>query len=267
MRKGLVAAVFPLCGDGDNDGVPVYREDDYENLGRIWGGDYSVVHKIRNKETKEICALKTVKISSHARREIGALKRLDHENVVKMIAKSGDAPSGPFHIVLEHMPLDLLRAFKTRKRRAKIRKNKRKILRQVLEGLKHIHSRGIEHGDIYPRNILIDPETMAVKICDFGGCAHNPSERNNDLLCFLSTMVYLYNGDFNIREYNKLLDVLTEKETPTSKNTMDFLKKAGDITPAKYLLDHPFLSDDSELDPCTVGREKEMVRREHRAWF
>ncbi|OIR57242.1 MAG: CMGC/CDK protein kinase, partial [Amphiamblys sp. WSBS2006] len=137
MRKGLVAAVFPFYGNGDNGCVPVFQEEGYENLGRIWGGDYSTVSKIRNKETEELYALKTVDSYLYARREIDALRHLDHENVVKMIAKSGDDPSGLFHIVLEHMPWDLRRAFQSEEHGPKIRKNKRKILYRILKGLKH----------------------------------------------------------------------------------------------------------------------------------
>ncbi|OIR56048.1 MAG: CMGC protein kinase [Amphiamblys sp. WSBS2006] len=266
MRKGLVAAVFPFCGDGDNDGVPVFRMKDFENLGRIWSGNSSAVHKISNKETRDIYALKTVRTSSCARSEIDALRLFDHENVVKMVAKSGDDPSGPFHIVLEHMPWDLRRAFESEEHGLKIRKNKRKILSQILEGLKHIHSRGIEHRDIYPRNILIDPETMAVKICDFGLCAHNPSERNFDLLDVASIIIYLHSGRYypvyGFLEYYYTNLFSDKMETVVSNNGVDLLKKMRNITPAKDLLDHPFFSEDPELDRCIALGKKEMVRRE-----
>ncbi|OIR57244.1 MAG: uncharacterized protein A8A55_2001, partial [Amphiamblys sp. WSBS2006] len=132
-----------------------------------------------------------------------------------------------------------------------------------------------------PRNILIDPETMAVKICDFGLCVHAASERNLDLLCFASIMVYLYTGEFHAVykyfEYKMGFELVCPgsffkesksiwmKITKTlSNNGMDLFGHLLDGTPAKYLLDHPFFSEDTELDPCTVGREKEMVRREHR---
>ncbi|OIR55921.1 MAG: CMGC/CDK protein kinase, partial [Amphiamblys sp. WSBS2006] len=180
MTKGLVAPVFPFCGNGDNGCVPVFQEEGYENLGRIGGGPHSTVSKIRNKETKEICALKAIYGFGYAKREIDALRHLDHENVIKMIAKRSDVLSGHFHIMLEHMPWDLRCAFQSEEHGPKIRKNKRKILYRILKGLKHIHNRGIEHRDLYPRNILIDPETMAVKICDFGLCVHAASERNPD---------------------------------------------------------------------------------------
>ncbi|OIR56074.1 MAG: CMGC/CDK protein kinase [Amphiamblys sp. WSBS2006] len=193
MRKGLVASmlsVFPFLGDGDNDGVPLCKAEDYEILEELGCGISATVHKIRNKETGEIYALKMVDGFLDARKEIDALRRLGHENVVEMIAKNCGVSSNPFHIVLEHLPCDLESAFESREHGPRIRKNKREILRQVLEGIAHVHSKEIEHKDIYPKNILVDPETMAVKICDFGNCVHNPSERNNDILRLSS----LYRG-------------------------------------------------------------------------
>ncbi|OIR56954.1 MAG: CMGC protein kinase [Amphiamblys sp. WSBS2006] len=265
MRKGLVAAVFVFYVNGGDDDVPVYREDDYENLGRIGGGDYSAVSKIRNKETEEPYALKTVYSSLHARREMDALRRLDHENVAKMVAKSSDGLSGPLHIVLEYMPWELCRAFESEEHGPKIRKNKREILRQILEGIAHVHSKGIEHRDLHPRNILIDPENMAVKICDFGLCVHNASERNFDLLDVASIMIYLYTDKFHtVYKFLGCYPVFFKEKMKkfVSNNGVDLLKKMNNRTPAKDLLDHPFFSEDPELDRCTALGKKEMVRRE-----
>ncbi|OIR56193.1 MAG: CMGC/CDK protein kinase, partial [Amphiamblys sp. WSBS2006] len=264
MRKGLVAAVFPFLGDGGDDGVPVFREEDYEILGKIGGGPHSTVSKIRNKETEELYALKTVDSSLYARKEMDALRRLDHENVVKMVAKRDGGLFKCFHIVTEHMPCDLACAFESRTHGAKIRNNKREIFHKILEGIAHVHSRGIEHKDLRPRNILIDPETMAVKICDFGSCVRSDSEQNTDLLDVASIMIYLYTGEFYsvyiFLEHHNAFSLGEKMETAVSENGVDLLKKMRNITPAKDLLDHPFFSEDPELDRCTALGKKEMVR-------
>lgn len=39
---------------------------------------------------------------------------------------------------------------------------------QVLRSLAYIHSVGICHRDIKPQNLLLDPSTGIVKLCDFG---------------------------------------------------------------------------------------------------
>lgn len=40
-------------------------------------------------------------------------------------------------------------------------------MRQVFEGVAHIHSKNIVHRDLKPENILLD-DNMNVKITDFG---------------------------------------------------------------------------------------------------
>ena len=39
---------------------------------------------------------------------------------------------------------------------------------QVARALAYIHQLGICHRDIKPQNLLLDPQTHAVKLCDFG---------------------------------------------------------------------------------------------------
>jgi serine/threonine protein kinase len=39
---------------------------------------------------------------------------------------------------------------------------------QLFRSLAYIHSLGICHRDIKPQNLLLDPETAILKLCDFG---------------------------------------------------------------------------------------------------
>ncbi len=41
-------------------------------------------------------------------------------------------------------------------------------LYQLSRALSHIHSLGICHRDIKPQNLLVNPETQQLKLCDFG---------------------------------------------------------------------------------------------------
>ncbi|OIR56812.1 MAG: CMGC/CDK protein kinase [Amphiamblys sp. WSBS2006] len=181
-----------------------YKEDDYVKLYKIGSGDFGAVSKIEEKKTGKIYILKTQKSDCHVyvRNEINALKQLDHPNIVKMMACSDITRrrrNEPFHIVLEHMPCDLDQAIKNH---PEIKENTREILYQILSGVAHIHSKKLAHGDIKPANILIDPTTMSVKICDFGCCRVMREEENfwglsmdgyhKDVLDVVTLMVCLY---------------------------------------------------------------------------
>lgn len=41
---------------------------------------------------------------------------------------------------------------------------------QLSRALAQIHALGICHRDIKPQNLLLDPTTHVVKLCDFGEC-------------------------------------------------------------------------------------------------
>ena len=43
---------------------------------------------------------------------------------------------------------------------------------QLFRSLAYIHSMGICHRDIKPQNLLLDPESGVLKLCDFGSAKH-----------------------------------------------------------------------------------------------
>lgn len=43
---------------------------------------------------------------------------------------------------------------------------------QLFRSLAYIHSLGICHRDIKPQNLLLDPDTGVLKLCDFGSAKH-----------------------------------------------------------------------------------------------
>ena len=54
----------------------------------------------------------------------------------------------------------------------------------MFKGLAYMHSLGICHRDIKPQNVLINPRTHVVKICDFGSAKRlTPDESNVSYIC------------------------------------------------------------------------------------
>lgn len=55
---------------------------------------------------------------------------------------------------------------------------------QLFRSLAYIHQMGICHRDIKPQNLLLDPETAVLKLCDFGSAKQLlPGEPNVSYIC------------------------------------------------------------------------------------
>ena len=44
---------------------------------------------------------------------------------------------------------------------------------QLFRSLAYIHAQGVCHRDIKPQNLLLDPESGVLKLCDFGRYGDN----------------------------------------------------------------------------------------------
>lgn len=148
------------------------RFQKYKRTETLGEGTYGVVFKAINTETKEICALKKIKLEledegvpSTALREISVLKTLNHPNIVKLL----DVEHGEnrLYLAFEFVEQDLKKFMD--KHRKKVFKPQfvQKIAYQLLSGIDYCHSHGVIHRDLKPGNILIDKHGN-LKIADFG---------------------------------------------------------------------------------------------------
>uniref|UniRef100_A0A7S1YFS8 Protein kinase domain-containing protein n=1 Tax=Sexangularia sp. CB-2014 TaxID=1486929 RepID=A0A7S1YFS8_9EUKA len=107
--------------------------------------------------------------------EIGALTELQHDNLVKyhrafpVVTKAGDEE---LWLVLEFMEGGTI-AEASKKQKFKD-EDVAYVAREMMQGLKYMHSMNFIHRDLKSMNIMLDI-TGAVKLIDFGLCAKLPS--------------------------------------------------------------------------------------------
>ncbi|KAF9977354.1 Cyclin-dependent kinase 10 [Actinomortierella ambigua] len=147
--------------------------DDFEKLNKVGEGTYGIVYRARDKKTKEIVALKRVRMERESDglpisslREIKLLKTLRHENVVlvKEVAVGNDLDQ--IFLVMEYCEQDmatLLDSIKTQYEPSEVKC----LMYQLLKGIEYCHDRFVIHRDLKMSNLLLNAKGV-LKIADFG---------------------------------------------------------------------------------------------------
>jgi serine/threonine protein kinase len=93
------------------------------------------------------------------------LQSIDHPNIIKAHEVYTDEYTGSMSIVME-----LCRGKDLSSRRLYTEQHARQIIRQLVEAVNYLHSRGLMHGDINLENILFEDSSKeaAIKLVDFG---------------------------------------------------------------------------------------------------
>ena len=139
-------------------------------------GTFGVVFKAIVQPSNEVVAIKKVLQDKRFKnRELEIMRQIPlHPNVVKLthvFYSTGDNPDDLYlNLVMEFVP-DTLHATLRRYRHEKKRLHPvlvKSYVYQLAKALDHIHSLGICHRDIKPQNLLVDPKTNALKLCDLG---------------------------------------------------------------------------------------------------
>lgn len=151
--------------------------DVYEKIGAPIGeGTYGTVWRARCRKTDRTVAIKRVVLRNDregfpvtAIREIRALRRLQHPNIVSLLdvctcSESGTA--GDAYLIFEYAPSDLTGLLEYRKRKLKPPEIKC-IIRQLVNALDFCHMKHFMHRDLKPSNILVTARGE-LKLCDFG---------------------------------------------------------------------------------------------------
>lgn len=181
----------------------------FEKLEQIGEGTYGQVYMAKEIETGEIVALKKIRMDNEregfpitAIREIKLLKKLQHENVIKLkeIVTSpgpekdeqgksdGNKYNGSIYMVFEYMDHDLTGLAEIPGMRFSVPQIKC-YMKQLLIGLHYCHINQVLHRDIKGSNLLIDNNGI-LKLADFGLARSFCSDQNGNLTNRVITLWY-----------------------------------------------------------------------------
>jgi cyclin-dependent kinase len=145
--------------------------DKYEKLDKLGEGTYGVVYKARDKTTKELYALKKIRLESEdegipstAIREIALLKELQHPNVVRI--HDVIHTNRKLILVFEFVDQDL-KKFMTSCDKILDMRIIKSLMYQLCRGIAHCHKMKVLHRDLKPQNLLVSKEGV-LKLADFG---------------------------------------------------------------------------------------------------
>jgi len=140
---------------------------------KIGAGGMGTVYVGKHEQTGQVAAVKVLPASLaredgfvlRFNREIEALQRLNHMNIVKFF-ESGSDEGETYFYAMEYVEGETLTGRLRRDRRIPWQEAIQ-IAVQVCAGLKHAHDVGVIHRDLKPSNLLI-AQDGTVKITDFG---------------------------------------------------------------------------------------------------
>ncbi|XP_051728994.1 glycogen synthase kinase 3 alpha a [Ctenopharyngodon idella] len=169
--SGKVTTVVATPGQGPDRP----QEVSYTDIKVIGNGSFGVVYQARLIDSQEWVAIKKVLQDKRFKnRELQIMRKLDHCNIVRLryfFYCSGEKKDEVYlNLVLDYVPETVYRVARHfSKAKAVIPIFYVKVyMYQLFRSLAYIHSQGVCHRDIKPQNLLVDPETAVLKLCDFG---------------------------------------------------------------------------------------------------
>jgi len=304
-RSQEIAHVMQKVGESfKKTNEPPETTLDFYRIGKMLGrGAFGKVNLAMHKLVRKLVALKSLNKEclkdedqkQKLMKEVNLLLKLRHDSVVKIY----ETIETKKHIIIV-MELcaggDLLNY--VRKRRRLKEPYAKKIFKQIIDGLRYVHSKHIAHRDVKLDNILLDGKGQ-VKIADFGVSKQiTPGTKmreqcgtpayiapeilrsKNGYTCNVdlwSAGVVLYAMLYgtvpfkaaSMEELHSLIlrGVYTLKDD-VSQEARDMLRGLLEINPHKRLgyeeiLNHPWLADFDPQLQLFNDQEREMIKKEY----
>ncbi|KAL9669505.1 hypothetical protein QQ045_007052 [Rhodiola kirilowii] len=189
IGKGTEIGQIISCTVGGNDGQSEQTVS-YIAERIVGSGSFGVVYQARSVETNEIVAIKKVLQDKRFKsRELSLMRLLGHPNVCQLrnCFFSVEKDDRYLNLVLEYVPetiCSVSRHYSKRNQSMPLLHIQLYIF-QLCRALNYIHNVvEVCHRDIKPQNILVNPQTHEVKLCDFGSAKILvPGEPNISYIC------------------------------------------------------------------------------------
>jgi len=126
------------------------------------------------RTAQEVAIKKVLQDKRFKNRELQIMKMLDHKNVTTLLhyfyTEGEKSEETYLNLVMDFVPQTV---YSMSRQYAKAKKAFPTLFMklytyQLCRSLAYIHSLGICHRDIKPQNLLVNPETHMLKLCDFG---------------------------------------------------------------------------------------------------
>jgi len=181
-----ITTVVATSGGSEN----TTQEISYSDTRVIGSGSFGIVFQVHLHNTNTTVAIKKVLQDRRFKnRELQMMKMLRHPNVIDLIYyfySSGTKDEIYLNLVLEYVPETVYQVTRTyaRRREHVPMLHVKLYTYQIFRALAFLHAKGICHRDIKPHNLLVDPATGVLKLCDFGSAKIlMPDQPNVSYIC------------------------------------------------------------------------------------
>jgi len=187
----------------------VFRKD-----GLTGKGTFGLVQRVRilkvnnvnessvkdEKHHEETLAMKIISVRRKESRELFILRKLNHINIIKLRYFYFSSPTRAgsdqirLNLIFDLQPTtfheEILRRGQTDRQWAQ--SEVALFSHQIARGLQYLHTLHIAHRDLKPRNILYQPGTDLVQICDLGSACHVLTEAgpSTNLTAYICSRFY-----------------------------------------------------------------------------
>jgi len=163
-------------------GCAFINRSEYKNIKKLKEGAYGKVYLVEKKGTRQRFVIKDEEntdpkfgVPKTVLYEAACLAKLGvHTNIVTSYGMFIDPSTGTSSLVLERMDHDLYDHYRMYKLRLE---HIKAYLKQILQGVAHIHVNGVIHRDLKPQNILYRNSDKSIKIADFGLAVRSQDRR------------------------------------------------------------------------------------------